>query len=413
MAVGVSDTVKRPAASSLFIALYTLAQIGAYISFVPLLQILVPLRAAAIDPVHATAVLSRVALWGAVMASLANILFGALSDGTSSVHGRRRPWLFAGLGCTLCAYALIWHAASPAALLAGVVAFQFAFNAMFAPLGAVLADDVPARQQGVVSALLGLGYPLGSLAGAAAVGAWVVNGTARFVVLGILVSLCIAPFAWQLRGGIVTARVPFSLRRAIWVNPRAHPDFALAWVGRLLVVTAFSVVQGYMLFYLKRLATIPGLVPGRPEAALAQLVAIATVCNIACALAGGWLSDRAGGRKAFVVAGATCLAAGIACIALARDWPGLQAAIVVYGSGAGLYYAVDLALIVRVLPSLHSAGKDLGIINLSNTIPQMIAPLLALRLVSGAAPDYRAMFLVAALCALLGAACVLGIRGAK
>jgi MFS family permease len=401
-------------ASGGFIALYALAQVGAFISFIPLLQILVPLRAALIDPGHAAILLSRVALWGAVVASLANILFGALSDRTSGRGGRRRPWLFAGLAGTLGAYALIWWAATPAGLFAGVIAFQFAFNAMFAPLGAVLADHVPGRQHGVVSALLGLGYPVGGLIGAAVVGAWVVNDTARYLVLGLLVGACITPLGARLRGsGAAIHSAPFSWRGLRPIDLRAHPDFALVWMGRLLVATGFSVVQGYMLFYLQRLAATNGTVPGRPEAALAHLIAITTTCNVVCALAGGWLSDRIGRRKIFVVAGGVGLATGIAGLAVAHTWAQLQAATVIYGSGAGLYYAVDLALIVQVLPSLQSAGRDLGMINLSNTLPQIVAPLLALWLLGGTAPEYRAMFMVAAGAALAGAACVVRIKGAR
>ncbi len=397
-----------------FIGLYTVAEIGAYVSFVPLLQILVPLQAASIDPPHAAALLSRVALCGAIVASLANILFGALSDRTSAARGRRRPWLLAGLAATLASYAVIWDAGTATGLLLSVICFQIAFNALFAPLGAVLADYVPDRQKGVVSALLGLGYPLGSLIGTAAVGAWLVDGTTRFLLLGVLVAGSIAPFAWRLGDPAIPARpLPAEWHRTWWVDPRAYPDFARAWVGRLLVATAFSVMQGYMLLYLHSLTAVPSMIPGRPEAALARLAAIATVANIGAGLLGGWLSDRMRRRKPFVFAGGAGMAAGIVCTALAPDWAALQLATLIYGIGAGIYYAVDLALIVQVLPSLQSAGKDLGIVNLSNTLPQIIAPLVALHLVGGIAPDYRTLFLLAAGAALLGAACVLRIKGAR
>jgi MFS family permease len=396
-----------------FIALFTVAQVGAFISFVPLLQMLVPLQAVAIDPARGALVLSRVMLWGAVAASVANIMFGALSDRTHTLRGRRRPWLFGGLAGILCTYALIWRADTPASLLFGVVAFQIAFNAMFAPLGAVLADDVPDRQRGVMSALLGLGYPLGNLVGAVTVGVLVTDRSARFVVLGVLVTASIAPFAWRLGASAMPHRhTPIVRRAALPTGPGRAGDFALALAGRFLVVTAFNLVQGYMLVYLQRLSQRTNIVPGRPEAALAQLAAIATACNISCALVGGWLSDRVGRRRPFVFAGGACMAGGIACIALAHSWAGLQSATILYGGGAGLYYAVDMALIVQVLPSLQSAGRNLGIVNLSNTVPQVIAPLLALHMLGGSAPDYFAMFLFGALAALLGAVCVLGIKTA-
>ncbi|MEF3088073.1 MFS transporter, partial [Bacillus altitudinis] len=79
-----------------FIATYTLAQIGAFISFQPLLQVLLPLKVAAIDPGAKAVVLSQVAFYGAVVASIANLLAGAISDRTTSRFGRRRPWMVIG-----------------------------------------------------------------------------------------------------------------------------------------------------------------------------------------------------------------------------------------------------------------------------------------------------------------------------
>ena len=397
-----------------FMALYTVAQVGAFICFVPLLQILLPLRAASVDHAHAATLLSIVALSGAIAASLSNIIFGALSDRTRSARGRRRPWLFAGLAATLASYALIWSASTPWRLFAGVIVFQSAFNALFSPLTAVLADDVPNRQKGLLSALLGLGYPLGSLAGAMAVGAFVMPDGARYAVLATLVALCILPFTWQLRGAAVPTGIPVHSKIKHPRLPGMHaPDFARAWIGRLLVITAVSTIQGYMLFFLQSRAAALGAFPTRPEAAFAQLAAIVTVCNIACGLLSGWLSDRTGRRTPLVVTGGTCVAAGIACIALAPSWHTIQAATVLYGCGAGVFSAVDLALMLQLLPSLQHAGRDLGIVNLSNTLPQIIAPLLALHVLHGAAPDYPQLFLLAAAAAMLGALCVCGIKTAR
>ena len=36
-----------------------------------------------------------------------------------------------------------------------------------------------------------------------------------------------------------------------------------------------------------------------------------------------------------------------------------------------------MALVAQVLPRVRDAGKDLGVINLSNTLPQATAPVLA------------------------------------
>lgn len=45
------------------------------------------------------------------------------------------------------------------------------------------------------------------------------------------------------------------------------------------------------------------------------------------------------------------------------------------GLGYGIYSSVDQALNVDVLPSKEEAGKDLGILNIANTIGQILGPI--------------------------------------
>jgi len=115
----------------------------------------------------------------------------------------------------------------------------------------------------------------------------------------------------------------------------------------------------------------------------------------------------------FVAAGGLMVAVGIAVFALAPSWPVAVLAYVVFGCGAGFYYAVDMALVTQVLPSARDAGKDLGLINLSNALPQVAAPLLAVWLVQSMGADLRALFLIAAGCAALGGLVVLPIRSVR
>ncbi len=68
-----------------FIAAFTLAQIGAYVGFMPLFQVLLPLKAEVIDSASKAVVLSQVAILGSITASFANLLAGAISDRTTFV----------------------------------------------------------------------------------------------------------------------------------------------------------------------------------------------------------------------------------------------------------------------------------------------------------------------------------------
>jgi MFS family permease len=178
-----------------FIAAFTLAQIGAYVSFMPLFQVLMPLKAEAIDSANKAVVLSQVAILGAITASLANLLAGAISDRTTSRFGRRSPWMVVGALSTVASYFLIMMAQNVVQLMVAIVCFQVAFNLLFSALLAVLPDRVPDAQKGRVAAFLSLGHPIGAMAGVVLVGGLLVNEASRYVAIGVVLLAAIAPFA--------------------------------------------------------------------------------------------------------------------------------------------------------------------------------------------------------------------------
>jgi MFS family permease len=402
-----------------FIAAFTLAQIGAYVSFMPLFQVLLPLKAEGIDPANKAVVLSQVAILGAATASIANLLAGAISDRTTSRFGRRRPWMVAGALSTVASYFLIMMAQSTIQLMAGIVCFQLAFNVLFSALLAVLPDRVPDDQKGRVAAFLSLGHPIGAMAGVILVGGLLVSEASRYLAIGLVLLVAIAPFALALNDPPLPRgeRPPFNWRdflAGFWINPRAHPDFALAWVSRFMVLVAITLTQCYMLFYLQDALHYSNLFPGRrAEQGMALLTTIATCANVACGMLGGMLSDRLKRRKLFAAGAALVLAGAMVVFSLVPSWPVVMVGFLIFGCAVGCYYAVDIALVSQVLPSQKDAGKDLGVINLANTLPQAMAPILAMWVLGPAHVNYHALYLVAAGLAAAGGLAILPIRGVR
>jgi MFS family permease len=81
----------------------------------------------------------------------------------------------------------------------------------------------------------------------------------------------------------------------------------------------------------------------------------------------------------------------------------------VLGIGFGTYLAVDFALITQVLPKASDRGKDLGVINIANSLPQVVAPLIAYPFVAYWG-GYVSLYVAAAVIGLLGAVFVTRIR---
>ena len=61
-------------------------------------------------------------------------------------------------------------------------------------------------------------------------------------------------------------------------------------------------------------------------------------------------------------------------------WMGL-AGYMMFGLGAGVFLALHTAQTLRILPKPSRRGRDLGIFNLTNTVPSLILPWLTLALV--------------------------------
>ena len=91
-------------------------------------------------------------------------------------------------------------------------------------------------------------------------------------------------------------------------------------------------------------------------------------------------------------------------IAVASDFNGFLVGMAISGLGFGVYLAVDLALVVDVLPGRSSTAKDLGVFNIAGALPFSIAPAIAPAILAIGGGSYGVLYMVAGLCAITGAA---------
>jgi MFS family permease len=397
-----------------FIVLYAVSYTGGSLLF--LAPLLVSLALKVNDLVGIDAAPRNLALVtgvGSLLSIVANPVFGRLSDRTTSKMGMRRPWMVTGVAVGTAGTLIVAMATDIATMLVGWCICQVFFNATLAAQAAVLPDQVPSHQRGLVSGLLGLSVPAASVAGTYLVQSFDYSTALMFTVPCAVGGLAVLLFTVRLpdRHLAPANKPPWSLRElagTFYVNPRRNPDFAWVFMSRFLLVTAYAILVTYQAYYL--IAQV-----GSSEEAVPRQVYLGTLTQsivlVAIAPAAGRLSDRLGRRKVFVGAAAAIYAAALFVVATANTVNGYLVGMGVGGLGFGMYMAVDLALVVDVLTDPLTAAKDLGVLNIAGALPFALAPAVAPALLAVSGNSYALLYTVAGASALLGALAILPVRG--
>lgn len=374
-------------------------------------QVLLPNRFTNLDIGQPEAVLAWMNSVSIIFALIANVVFGAISDNTHSRFGKRTPWI--PLGGVIAGVA--YYMTSIATSLFGIVAWwsvlQVGVNIMIAPCVAILSDRVPARIRGTLSAFYGVGQILGQSLGALVGAQFVMNERTGFLIGTVI---------WLFTGFITIAIIPrekpslddgerFSLRKVVMqFRPptRNARDFYLALVGRMCLIFGYNMIMAYQLYVCMNHI---GLDNEGAADVVAEMATITMVVSLVTSLASGPISDRLGRRKLPIAIASVVIAVGFAVPWLVPTSMSMLVMAGVVGLGYGIYMAVDQALNVDVLPDPNEAGKDLGILNLANTLGQVVAPIITSSLVI-ATGSYAAIFPVAIAAVIVGAVVIMFIR---
>jgi MFS family permease len=411
-----------------WVGLLTVASIGLWAGFFGPIQVLLAQQAEAIDPANKEQILALVTGLGALTSVICNPVAGAFSDRTTLRAGRRLPWIVGGaLGGAL-SLAFLSAADSVWWMVVGWCGVQASLNAMLAAVTAMIPDQVPVDRRGRVGGIVAVAQTVGVVGGtgiAAATGSITVGYLSTAAVLLLLV----APFCFNANDAALPPayREPFDagrFLRSFWLSPREHPDFAWAWLTRFLVNLGNALGLLYLLYFLQ---DVLGFTSDEAENRVFLLTATyAGTLVLTTVVFGAW-SDRLGRRKVFVIWSGLVAACASLMLGAGQSWPMSLAAAVVMGCSYGIYTSVDFALITEVLPGAGDRAKDLGVINIANALPQVVAPVLAGVLLAvveatGGAVDtdgegfstgYLVVYAVAFLSSVLGSVFVTRIRGVR
>ncbi|MFG2833656.1 MFS transporter [Streptomyces zaomyceticus] len=379
-----------------------------YALYIGVPGMLLALQIEEISPADKVAAFGLVSGISAVFATVFNPVAGALSDRS----GRRNPWILAGGLLTVPVMLLL---GSVHTILLVTIAWclgQAVMNVYQAALTSVVPDRVPVAARGKASAAVGLGLPVGSTIGALVGAAFSDDYRTGYLVFGAIVAATAVLFSACAREERMPAKAPLPIGQQIAAFGSAlrEHDFRWAFIGRALLVLGYFAVAGFQLYILKDHTELPaGL---SPEEAVAILMPLNAVAMVVSTVLGGWLSDRYDRRKLFVGASAALAAVALLVPAFSTSWTAMLAFSAVNGLGFGCYMAVDTALVTMVLPKAGDAARDMGVLNVANAGPQIVAPFVA-SLVVSLSGGYTALFLIAAVLSVLGALAVRPIRSVR
>lgn len=408
-----------------WIAGFAIAWLGIWMAQLTPVQLLLPaqideLGGARGDGVESVVSFGIVSGIAGLFALVSYPLAGALSDRTTSRFGRRRPWIVGGAILFGLALGVLGLQTTMVGIGICWVLVIIGFCVLTAALTAMISDQVPVGQRGVISAWISAPQAVGLILGVLLVIALELTTLLGYGLVAVLLIALVVPFVIVAPDARLSAgdRPPLTVRALVggfWVSPRRHPYFAWTLLGRILVNIGNALGTTLLLFFL-----IYGLGREDADTDLLILIVVYTVFIVGSSFIIGAWSDRIARRKPFVVFSAGMQAVAALLLAFVPDFTVALVASAFLGLGYGAFLSVDQALATQVLPDAASRGKDLGIMNIATTVPQAMAPLLGawiVALVAGAtgaiATGFVGLFVVSGLITILGALAVLPVKAVR
>lgn len=377
------------------------ANLGLWLAIYAPIQVLLPQQAELLDRANKEFVFGVVTGVGAAVSLLVVPLIGYLSDRTTSRFGRRHPWTLAGAVVGALGLAVLASAPSILVMTVGWCLVQAGVGGMLAALTSAVPDRVPVEQRAQVGGLIGISQMLGTVMGAVVVTLLVSGLPAGYMACAVIVLVGALFFVWRTPD---TKLIVKPVRPTFWISPREHPDFAWAWLGHLMINLGNAFGTLYLLFFLADVVHHPS-----PEDGLLVMMALYGVALAAGAVLFGARSDRSGRRKPYVYLAAVVMALAALLLAIWPTWEVALVAAPLLGVGFGTYWAVAIALLTQVLPAASDRAKDLGVLNVANSLPQVMAPLLTALILANLG-GYRGLFAMSALTTMLAAVLMSRVR---
>lgn len=335
---------------------------------------------------------------GGLAGIIAGPVAGTLSDRAGVGRRRRRPWAIGGVWLTVVCLVVTGYTAGPWAVGASWVGVSIGVAVSSAAFTAMIADQLPPGQRGAASAAVGSSQAVG-----------IVLGVGLIVLLG----LDITTGYWLLAGVIAVVGTAAALllpdppatrdllpdrRSGALLTSLRDRDFAWMLSGRLVANIGNALGTALFLFFLLHGLNQPN---AQAQDNLLLLIVVYTVFVVLASVITGIVSDRTGDRRGLTVAAAFVQAASGVVIALVPTFEATLVAAALMGLGYGAFSTVGLAFAADLLPDEKDHARDLGIVNVTAALGQLIGPMLGAGLVA-LVGGFWLVFVAAAVLSVVG-----------
>jgi MFS family permease len=328
-----------------------------------------------VDKADAGKALFAISISGAIIAVIVQPTIGSISDYTISRWGRRKPYIF--IGSILDVVFLVGIASSNTlvALAAFIALLQFSSNFAQGPFQGYVPDLVPGPQVGTASALVGLMQVLGNVTGflIGAIATTTHNYALGLVALGVVELVTMLSVVFRVRLGPPAksrAGRPWrSIAAEAWgTDILRERSFLWLVASRLAILTGGATLTQLATFYLARAMGLDERETGLVLIPLVGLVALGTVVSV---VPSARISDRVG-RKPVIWVSCAVGAIGLALVASAPGLPLAYVGALLFGISAGIFLAVDWALMTDIIPKA-SSGRYMGLSNVATASAGVLA----------------------------------------
>lgn len=384
-----------------WMTLFTLAWLAIWTVQLTPVQLLLPLQLNTSDDDWIRGVVSSgfVLGIGGLFGIVAAPLVGAISDRSRSSRGRRRPWALAGVWLAAIFLVLTGLVDGPWLVGACWVGVSIGISVASAAFTALIADQLPPAQRGAASSAVGSSQAVGIVLGVGLVVLLGLGVLAGYLLLAVVIAVIGTGAALLLPDPpAVASDLPRRTANRGRLASLRDRDFAWMLWGRLVANIGNALGTALFLFFL-----LHGL--NQPEAQaqdnLLLLIVVYTVFVVIASIFTGILSDRTGKRRGLTVAATFVQAASGVVVVILPTFETTLVAAALMGLGYGAFSTVGLAFATDLLPEEQDHARDLGIVNVTAALGQLIGPMAGAGLVA-LVGGFWLVFLMAAVLSVLG-----------